>query len=134
MKKLLIVMSCLLLIACTEDQDKFEATVLVNAQKDQDLKDYNIDPERMTECIMDKTGKTAPGLFPFSPKRMTYYKAMSQLLSIKDSKDPAKTLAEAQAAFGTKKEAMQAFIKHSSNVMDCVSALTFQKTEEGDDS
>ena len=123
MKKiLLLILSTLLLAACAE-KNQFEETVLKQMQAEQDIKDYKLDPEEMTSCIMDLTAKKMPGIFPYDPRRKPYYTGLSKLISVKDSEYPQKTLQEGQEAFASKKEAMQAMMNYSQAVMDCIATL-----------
>ena len=123
MKKiLLLILSTLLLAACAE-KNQFEETVLKQMQAEQDIKDYKLDPEEMTSCIMDLTAKKLPGFFPYDPRRKTYYLGLSKLISVHNSEYPQKTLQEGQEAFPSKKEAMQAMMNYSQAVMDCIASL-----------
>ena len=123
-KNFLILFSGLFLAACgIEEKNQFEQAVLEQMQADQDIKDYKIDPERMTRCVVDLTSRNMPGLFFLDPKRTPYYVGYSKLISLTQSDDPKKRLEEVKQVFGSGKEVMQAKINYSESVFECVTAL-----------
>ena len=131
MKKfLLISLSALLLTACSEEKKQFVQAVSEQMQNDQDIKDYDLDPEKMTECVVDLVTQKMPGLFPFDPRRQPYYVGYSKLISVKQSENPKQSLLEVQEAFGSKKATMQALMNYSESVMTCVTALVSESYED----
>ena len=125
MKKLLLVLvSGFFLTACImEDKNQYEQTVLEQLQNDQDIKDYKIDPERMTQCVVDLSAKKMPGLFAWDPRRGPYYIGYSKLISLTQSDDPKKAMEQVKEIFGSGREVMQAKLNYSQSVMDCITAL-----------
>ncbi len=130
MRRLVIVFFILLLTACGEEKKQYEQAVLAQMQDDQDIKDYNIDPETMTECVVDLTSKKMPGIVSIDPRREPYYIAYSKLISVKTSKDPRKTLQEIHEAFGSTAEVRKALNNYSSGVMECITALVSKSEKE----
>jgi hypothetical protein len=123
MKKTLPLLFIALLLSSCAEKDQFEASVLKQMQADKDLKDYSLDPEDMTSCIMDLTAKKMPGLFPYDPRRKAYYTGLSKLISVMESENPQKTLQEGQEAFPSKKDAMRAMMNYTEAEMDCIASL-----------
>ena len=88
-----------------------------------DLKDYKIEPERMTQCVVDLTSSNMPGLFFGDPRRAPYYVGYSKLISLTQSDDPKKAIEEVKEIFGSGKEVMQAKMNYSKSVVECMTAL-----------
>lgn len=128
MKKLLLILFFgIFLSGCSfEEKNQFEQAVLEQMQEDPDLKDYKIDPERMTKCVVDVTSKKMPGWFPWDPKRGPYYIGYSKLISVSKSEDPKKAIEEATEIFGSAKEVMQARMNYSQSVMDCLTSMVLE--------
>ncbi len=53
-KLILICASAIFLTACA-DKKQYETAVLAQMEKEQDLKDYNIDPQDMADCVVEST-------------------------------------------------------------------------------
>lgn len=130
MKKTLPLILITLLISACAEKEQFEQAVLKQMQAEKDLKDYNLDPEDMTSCIMDLTAKKMPGMFPYDPRRKAYYTGLSKLISVMVSDNPQKTLQEGQEAFASKKEAMQAMMNYTASEMDCIASLLAKQEPE----
>lgn len=130
MKKfLLISLSVLFLNACSEEKDQFKQAVLEQMQNDTDIKDYNMDPERVTSCVVDLVSKKVPGVFFFEPKTRSSYLGYSKLISLKQSKDPKQNLVELQEHFGSAKATMQAHMNYTESVLTCVTSLVTESEE-----
>lgn len=124
MKKiLLITLSALFLIACSEEKEQFEQAVLEQMQNDQDIQDYNLDPERITRCIVDLVSKKIPGVFFFDPETRSYYVGYRKLISVKLGEDPEQTLLELHEIFGSAKATMQAQMNYSQSELTCITSL-----------
>ncbi len=128
-KNLLLALSVLLLTACAE-KNQYEQTVLEQMQSDQDIKDYHLDPEEMTQCVVDISSKKIPGLFPFEPRRKPYYIGYSKMLELKKSKDPKKVLAELSELFGSPQEVAKAHENYAESVFFCIQSLVSETEEE----
>jgi len=128
MKKLLIICTtALFLTACADKQD-YEAAVLSELQSDKDLKDYNIDPEIMTDCLVDLSSKEMPGLFSFDIVRLESYRKYTKMLSMRTVEDKKKTFEELKTTFGSLKELAEAKKNYTVSRMDCIAAI-IKKTE-----
>ena len=130
MKKLLLFFCSVVLLSACAEKIQFEQTVLEQMQKEQDVKDYHLDPQLMAECVIDMTSKKMPGLFPIEPRRKNYYIGITKLINIKESDNPGKELQEARGYFDSPKDAMQAMMNYSENIMECLAALIAGTEEE----
>ena len=133
MKKLLLIsISALLLSACAE-KNEYEQAVLAQMQKDKDIKDYKIEPEHMTKCVVDMTTENMPGFFPADPNRMTAYRNYTKMLTLNESKDPKKTLEELRTDFGSAKALAEAHSNYTESLMNCISAVVMESEDKSDD-
>lgn len=129
MKKLLLIcLSALLMTGCTEKKE-YEQAVLTQMQTEQDLKDYKIEPEHMTECVVDLSSKSMPGVFPYDPVKLTAYKNYSQMLSMSTTADKEKKLDELRSLFGSPKELAQAHANYTESVMNCLSSIIMESED-----
>ncbi|WP_340124340.1 hypothetical protein [Methylobacter svalbardensis] len=129
MKKLLLIsLSALLLPACA-DKNQYEQTVLEQMQLEKDVKDYNLSPERMAQCIVETSSSHMPGIFALDPKRLTAYRNYTKMLTLSSSKNPKKTLEELRADFGSPKELAEAHANYTESMMDCFSAVINESEE-----
>lgn len=124
-KRLLIILSTLLLFACA-DKEQYQQAILSEMQTEQDIKDYNITPEKMSECIFDLSSKNMPGFFPFDPYRLTAYRNYAKLITVKQSKDPKKTLLELRQDFGSSKAVLKARSNYTESIEDCFAAILME--------
>jgi len=132
MKKILLIsISALLVTACTE-KGEYEAAVLEEMKKEQDVKDYKIDPEKMTDCVVDTTTKNMPGVADFDPERRTAYKNYTKMLTLMKSADPKNALDELRKAFGSPKALADAHNNFTESMMNCYSAIMIQSEPNTD--
>jgi hypothetical protein len=127
-KPLLICLSALLLTACT-DKQQYEQAVLEQMQQEQDVKDYKIAPEQMTNCVVGMTTTNMHGLFPLDPARMTAYRNYTKMLTMNKSADPKKTMEELRNEFGSPKELAEAHSNFMESFMECI-ASNIAKSED----
>jgi hypothetical protein len=120
--KLLVVLLSLFLVACA-DKNKYEQVVLEEMKKEQDVKDYKIDPAYMAKCVIDTTYKRMPGFFAFDPDRLQAYRNYAKMLSMSLAKDPQKTLTELRKDFGSPEELAKAHLVYTESMMDCYTAI-----------
>lgn len=133
MKKiLLIAISALLVTACAE-KGEYEDAVLEEMKKEQDVKDYKIDPEKMAQCVVDTTTKNMPGYFEFDPDRRTAYKNYTKMLTLMKASDPKKTLEELRHDFGSPKALADAHNNLTESMMNCYSAIMVQSEPDAKD-
>lgn len=123
MKKLsLAVLSALLVSGCAE-KEQYEEVVLEQMQKEQDVKDYNLDPEQMAKCVVDTTSSHMPGAFSLDPDRLAAYRNYTKMLTLDKSEDPKKTLAELRNDFGSAKALSDAHSNYTESMVSCYSAV-----------
>lgn len=122
-KTILILFSVLFLSACA-DKENYQKAVLEQMQSDQDVKDYKIDPEYITRCIVESSSKNMPGLFPFDPERLTAYRNYVKMLDLKTSKDPKAVMDQLRKDFGSPKALAEAHTNYTESVMECISAVS----------
>lgn len=128
-KTLLIFFSVLFLSACA-DKENYQKAVLEQMQTDQDVKDYKMDPEYISKCIVESSSKNMPGLFPFDPARLTAYRNYVKMLTLQKSKEPKKVMAELRTAFGSAKALAEAHTNYTESVMECISAVSTEAEKE----
>ena len=128
-KNILLALSILLLTACAE-KHQYEQTVREQMLADQDIKDYHLDPEEMTQCVVDTSSKKMPGLFAFEPRRKPYYIGYSKMLELKKSEDPKKVLTELSELFGSPQEVAKAHENYAESVFFCIQSLVSETEKE----
>ena len=129
MKKLLLISLAALLLPACADKKQYEQAVLEQMQKEQDIKDYKIAPEYMTECVVEKTAQNMPGVFPLDPKRLTAYRNYTKMLTLSKSADPKKTLEELRTDFGTAKDLADAHTNYTESLVECYSVVISESEE-----
>lgn len=130
MKKLLLICISVLLLPACADKEQYEAAVLAEMQAEQDVKDYNIDPAQMAECVVDVSSKNMPGSFPLDPARLTAYQNYTKMLSMSTAKDKQKTFNELRSTFGSPKELAEAHSNYTDSIMNCYSVIIDRVTGE----
>jgi len=128
MKKRLLILSLALFLSACADQNQYQEAVLAEMQKEQDIKDYKIDPQDMTDCVVDLSSKNMHGLFPFDPARMTAYRNYTTMLTLTQSEDPKETLIQLVKDFGSSKALVQARVNYSESIGNCLASI-IMKTE-----
>lgn len=122
MKKLIAIGVLTIAAGCSE-REAYEAVVLEQMKQDKDIKDYGIEPETMTKCVVETSSNGMPGLFLPDPSRRTAYKNYAKMLDLHKSTDPEKTLKELRELFGTPKELADAHSNYVESVVECMSGL-----------
>jgi hypothetical protein len=131
MKKLLLIpLSALLLTACA-DKNQYEQAVLAQMQKEQDVKDYKIDPSDMAKCIVEQSSEKMPGVFALDPARLTAYRNYARMISTDVPKDPKHEMEELRAAFGSPQALAQAHTNYMESIVECYSVVV-SKGEEAE--
>ncbi len=123
MKKLLLICTAALFLTACADKQAYEAAVLAEMQGEKDLKDYKLDPEEMTKCVVELSSKEMPGVFPFDPDRLSSYQKYTKMLSMSSVEDKQKMLEELRSLFGSPKELAEAHANYTVSVMDCLAAI-----------
>lgn len=129
-KKLLISLISLLFLAACADKNHFEEVVLEEMKKEQDVKDYKIEPEKMADCVTDTTYSRMPGFFAFDPDRLAAYRNYAKMLTLSKSSDPKKTLEELRKDFGSPQALAKAHSVYTESIMDCYSAINQQSEDD----
>jgi len=129
MKKVLMILLLPLFVTACAEKAEYEQAVLEQMEKDQDIKDYKIEPERMVECVVVTSSKDMPGLVPIDPERRQAYANYSKMLRLNSSDDPKKTLDELREAFGSPKALADAHANYAESVVECMSGLVTSEEE-----
>ncbi|WP_031433830.1 hypothetical protein [Methylomarinum vadi] len=130
MKKLLLLSLSVLLLAGCADKKQYEQAVLEQMQAEKDIKDYKIEPQHMTDCVVDLTSKNMPGLFAFDPDRLQAYRNYTKMLTLNKSEDPKKTLEELRTDFGSPQALADAHRNYAESMMNCMAAIVMETEEE----
>ncbi len=131
-KKLLISLSFLTLVACSE-QDAYHATVLDLVTNDSDIKSYHLDPITVTECIVELSSQKMPGFAPFEPIRKKAYKGYTKMIALKTSEKPAEVLAELREYFGSAEGLADAHMNYSKSYLGCISTVTNRALDDAEE-
>ena len=123
MKKILLICTISLFLTACADKENYEAAVLVEMKAEKDLEDYKLDPEQMTECVVDLSSKGMPGVFIFDPDRLTAYQKYTKMISMRTIEDKQKMIEELRLLFGSPKELAAAHSNYTISVMDCLAAI-----------
>lgn len=131
MKKLLIAMlAATALIACgRQEKLTLEQALLEKMQADSDLKDYKIDPQEMTECVIAEISKSLP-VMPLDNQRGLYFEAYAKFVS---ATNPTKAIEDAVPLFGSIKEARVAALSITDHIMYCMERLMDQRQPAEED-
>ena len=130
MKKYLLIIVALLLTACA-DKNQYQEAVLAQMQKEKDLKDYNITPEYMSDCVVELSSQKMPGFFDLDPERMTAYRNYTKMLTMMQASDPKKIMEELRADFGSPKALADAHANYTESLLECYTTVV-SKTEGED--
>lgn len=122
MKKILIVITTMLLVGCAEKAE-YEQAVLQQMKEDKDINDYKINPEKMVECVVVTSSKDMPGLVSFDPAKREAYRKYTKMLKLNANKDPKTTLDELRNEFGSPKALAEAHANYAESVVECLSGL-----------
>jgi hypothetical protein len=131
MKKLLLICASTLFLTACADKQNYEEAVLTQMQTEQDLKDYNIDPEIMVKCVVDLSSKNMPGVFAYDPDRLTAYQNYTSMLSMSTAEDKQSKLEELRSLFGSPRELAQAHANYTESVMNCIASI-IMKSEDAE--
>ncbi|MCQ8129321.1 hypothetical protein [Methylomonas rivi] len=119
---ILAIMPIAILAGCSEKAE-YEQAVLQQMQKEKDIKDYNIEPEKMVECVVVTSSKDMPGMVPIDPQRKQAYINYTKMLRLNEAEDPKKMLEELRNDFGSPKALAEAHANYAESVVECMSGL-----------
>lgn len=133
MKKLLLICAATLFLTACADKQQYEQAVLEQMKTEKDLKDYKIEPEIMTECVVDLSSQGMPGAFVFDPVRLTSYQNYAKMLSMSSTPNNEKQqkLEELRSIFGSPKELVAAHANYTESVMNCLASI-IMKSEDAE--
>jgi hypothetical protein len=137
MKKKSLILLCTLLLTACADKNQYEQAVLEQMQKEQDVKDYKIDPENMTKCVVAQTSEKMPGIFALDPTRLTAYRNYAKMLSLSTPKDPKATvdqkavMEQLRTDFGSPQALAEAHTNYMESVVECYSVV-ISKSEDAE--
>ncbi len=129
MKKIGLICFSVVLLAGCSDQKNYQQAVLQRIQQDQEaqkelnIKDYDINVEHLAECVVDTSTKNMHGIFPLDPTRMMEYRHYTKLLTFTKSEDPKKALEELRNEFGSPKNVAEANANVTESMLECYSAM-----------
>ncbi len=130
MKKILLFPLFLLVLSGCSEKQEFEQAVLKDMQKEQDIKDYEIDPEHMADCVVERTSGKMPGVFFGDPKRLEAYKLYTKMLGLSEAENPEQTLKELQKDFGGGRGLSIAKGQYSQSIYECIAQMLMQYGKE----
>lgn len=109
-----------LLSGCDTKQKTGLREILVERFKDdQDLKDYQLDPGEVADCVVKEISDGLPG-FAGDPRREKYFSAYARFLSVKSPADAEQAITEYQELFGSAKKAREAANGITDYIMTCM--------------
>lgn len=127
MKKSFTLFALLILGACSQEKANFEAALTTQLRDDQDLADYDLAPEDIADCVVEKVASSLPG-FSWSPKNDVYYHAYSRMVSSKDDvNEVQKVLEETKDVFGSENKARVAAGDVTNHIMHCMGLAISRK-------
>lgn len=130
MKKLLLIaLPALMLTACA-DKNQYQQAVLEQMQKEQDIKDYKLDPEQIARCVVDTSSSNMPGAFALDPTRMMAYRNYAKMLNVSKAQDPKKELEVLRNDFGSAKELSDAHNNYAESLVECYTSLISASDEK----
>lgn len=121
MKKIILVLCALTLTACA-DKEQLEQAVLAKMEKEQDVKDYKIDPNDMTKCVIAQMEQSMPGAFRLDPERLTAYRNYAKMINADIAKDPKAELEQLNKDFGSAQALVKARFSYNQGIVECLSA------------
>jgi hypothetical protein len=130
MKKRVLIFCCAIALSACADKGNYQNAVLEQMQNEQDVKDYKIDPEYISKCVVETSAKKMPGLFPFDPERLTAYRNYTTMLKLRESKDPKAAMAQLRNDFGSAKALTDAHNNYMESVVECIAAVSTEAEKE----
>lgn len=121
--RLIMAIAATMIVAGCAEKTEYEQAVLAQMQKEKDIKDYKIEPEKMVECVVVTSSKDMPGIIPIDPQRRQAYINYTKMLKLNESVDPKKTLEELRNDFGSPKALTEAHANYAESVVECMSGL-----------
>ncbi len=130
MKKILLLCSIVVFLSGCSDKQQYEQAVLDRMKTEKDVADYHIDPQHMTDCVVELSSKKMPGFFVLDPYRLKTYRNYAKMLNLTKTEDPKKTLEELRQDFGSPKKLAEANANYTESVMNCFAAIIMESEEK----
>jgi len=122
MRKIVIGIVLLGLMGCQAKSD-YEAAVMEQLKKDQDVVDYKVDINEMTKCVVMETSSKMPGITPLDPRKKEAYENYIRMMKLAASSDPVKEIKELANAFGSAKSLAEARANYAESVVECLNGI-----------
>lgn len=124
MKKLFVLtLAAVLLSACaSKEREEFQQKLAARLATDPDLKDYNLDPNEVAQCVTAEIAKTLPG-FRGSPARKPYWEAYAAFESARTTEEALTTIKRYKDVFGSEQRASAAALGITEHIMHCMGEL-----------
>ncbi|MDO8939629.1 MAG: membrane lipoprotein lipid attachment site-containing protein [Methylicorpusculum sp.] len=130
MKKLLFLCGAVLLLSGCQERTAYEQAVMEQIKNEQDVKDYKLDPEVVTRCIVDLSSANMGGIFNYDPRRLEAFRSYAKMLTLKDAKNPQQVMEELRTEFGSPKGLAEAHRNYTESTMNCFASLIMSSEEE----
>lgn len=124
MKNLLILtLTAVLLGGCaSKERNEFQEKLAARLATDPDLKDYNLDPNEVAECVTSEIAQTLPG-FRGTPARKPYWEAYAAFESTRTTEEGLNTIKKYKDVFGSEQKASAAALGVTQYIMQCMGKL-----------
>jgi len=122
MQKIVVVAVLLGLLGCQE-KSEYEAAVMEQLKKDQDVMDYKVDINEMTKCVVMETSSKMPGFTPLDPRKKEAYENYIRMMKLAESTDPVGEIKELAVAFGSAKSLAEARANYAQSVVECLNGI-----------
>jgi len=134
MKKLLIISISILTLAACSEKEAYQQAVYDQISTDPDIKSYHLNPETVTQCIVDLSSKKMEGFMPMEPMRKAAYANYTKMVSLKSASKQAESLEELRHLFGSPQGLADAHRNYSKSYLECISTVTHRALDEQGDS
>ena len=121
MKKLIVLLlAALALVACGKKEKTGLREILIERfSEDQDLKDYNLDPAGVADCVVDEISSSLPG-FAGDPRREEFFRAYERFFTVKSAQDAENSIKDFEQLFGSRQKAREAALGITDHIMTCM--------------
>jgi hypothetical protein len=118
--KILIVLLALLVVGCAnKEQTDLREALIAKLREDSDLKDYNLDPIEIADCVVEDLTDDLPG-FPGDPRRAQYLAAYAKFYSVSGQGEFEQVAEQFKDLFGSVKAAHDAALRMTDYIMKCM--------------
>lgn len=123
MKKILFLVPLIfLVIGCSKEEVNLENLLTEKMREDKELQDYNLSPDQMASCVVEKINKKiSPYLF--GAKKDERYTAYINFLKAEEGKEMFAVFKESESVFGSEEKARTALFSVNKYIFDCWSMI-----------